>query len=71
MIVLILQIFYLTIIASGRKYQLMLSFVLESSTVVEEHANYENAFERCFTHIGAERKKVPTKDACTASMACR
>ena len=49
----------------------MLSCVLESSTAVEEHANSENALERCFTHTGAERKKEPTKDACAASMACR
>ena len=44
----------------------MLSVVLESSPVVEEPANYENAFERCFIHTGAERKKVSTKDACAA-----
>ena len=63
-------ILYLTLLASWWKYRLMLSFGLETSTVVEEHANYKNAFKRCFTHIGVEKKKVPTKDACAASIAC-
>ena len=57
----------LTIIASGRMYRLILSFVLESSTVVDEHANYENALERCFIHTGAKGKEeVSTKAACVA-----